>query len=68
MIHYPPFTSQQERTEYSEIIREAGIDVCVYGHLHGNAHRFVREGVFDGCRYICASADYTGFVPVLVKD
>jgi len=68
MIHYPPFPAQQERTEYSEIIKEAGIDVCVYGHLHGRAHRFVREGVFDGCRYICASADYTGFAPVLVKE
>ena len=68
MIHYPPVTSQQEHTGFSEIIAEAGIDICVYGHLHGRSHKFIREGEIDGCRYICASSDYLGFKPVLVRE
>lgn len=68
MLHYPPVTSQQDKTEFSEVISEAGIDICVYGHLHGHAHRFVREGIVDGCRYFCVSADYLGFKPVLIKE
>ena len=68
MIHYPPVTTQQEHTGFSEIIFEAGIDICVYGHLHGKSHKYAREGVIDGCRYICASADYLGFKPVLVRE
>jgi predicted phosphohydrolase len=68
MLHYPPVTSQQDKTEFSEVISEAGIDICVYGHLHGRAHRFVREGIVDGCRYFCVSADYLGFKPVLIKE
>ena len=68
MIHYPPLTTQQEHTGFSELIKEAGIDICVYGHLHGRSHKYIREGEIDGCRYICASADYLGFRPVLVKE
>ncbi len=67
MLHYPPVTSQQENTEFSDIITEAGIDICVYGHLHGKSHKFAREGVIGGCRYFCTSADYLGFRPVLIK-
>ncbi len=68
MNHYPPLTTQQEHTGFSELIKEAGIDICVYGHLHGRSHKYIREGEIDGCRYICASADYLGFRPVLVKE
>ena len=68
MIHYPPLTTQQEHTGFSELIKEAGIDICVYGHLHGRSHKYVKEGEIDGTRYICASADYLGFKPVLVKE
>ena len=67
MIHYPPVTSQQEHTGFSKIIDEAGIDICVYGHLHGRSHKFIREGNVGSCRYICASADYLEFKPVLIR-
>lgn len=68
MIHYPPVTTQMDQTGFSKIITEAGIDICVYGHLHGHSHRFAKEGVIEGCRYFCVSADYLGFKPVLIKE
>lgn len=66
MIHYPPVTSRMDFTEFAHMMAEGGIDICVYGHLHGTAHRKAYEGDFEGMRLICASADYAGFKPVKV--
>lgn len=66
MIHYPPVTAKQDFTEFADILAGGGIDICVYGHLHGKAHKKVFEGEFQGMELICASADYTGFRPVKI--
>ncbi|SDY41586.1 hypothetical protein SAMN02910264_02211 [Ruminococcaceae bacterium YAD3003] len=66
MIHYPPLTSNQEFTEFAEIISDGGVDICVYGHLHGKAHKKAFEGEFGRTQFICASADYVGFKPVKI--
>ena len=64
MLHYPPLTSRVPDTELSEIIEGSGIDLCIYGHLHGKAHKKVFEGERNGTVYKCVSADYLGFSPV----
>ena len=66
MIHYPPVTAKQDFTEFAHMMAEGGIDICVYGHLHGKSHRKALEGDFEGMRLVCASADYTGFKPVRI--
>ena len=66
MIHYPPITAKQEFTEFAQLIADGGVDTCVYGHLHGKAHKKAFEGDFGGCRFICSSADYVGFCPVKI--
>ncbi len=66
MIHYPPVTAKQDFVEFAHMMAEGGIDICVYGHLHGTAHRKAFEGDFEGMRLICASADYVGFKPVRI--
>lgn len=66
MIHYPPLTSNQEFTEFAEIISDGGVDICVYGHLHGKAHKKAFEGEFGRTQFICSSADYVGFKPVKI--
>ena len=66
MIHYPPITAKQEFTEFAQLIADGGVDICVYGHLHGKAHKKAFEGDFGGCRFICSSADYVGFCPVKI--
>ena len=67
MIHYPPVTARRDFTEFAHMMAEGGIDTCVYGHLHGSAHKKVYEGDFEGMRLICASADYVGFKPVKIS-
>ncbi len=66
MIHYPPVTAKQDFTEFADLLAEGGVDICVYGHLHGKAHKKVFEGDFKGMELICASADYTEFKPVKI--
>lgn len=61
MLHYPPFSSKGEPNDFADILEEAKIDLCVYGHLHSYGHKFVVEGEFDGVRYQCVSSDYIGF-------
>ena len=66
MIHYPPVTAKKDFTEFAEMMAEGGIDICVYGHLHGKAHKKALEGDFGGMKLICASADYVDFKPVRI--
>lgn len=53
-LHYPPFTGK-----FQEIMSEYGVKKCIYGHLHGFAHNFVREGNIDGIEYRMVGCDYT---------
>ena len=64
MLHYPPLTSRAPDTELSKIISSSGIDLCIYGHLHGKAHKKVFEGIKDGTEYKCVAADFLNFTPV----
>ena len=59
MIHYPPFNSRFEKSEFTKLFSEAGIKKVVYGHLHGQHARY-KDGpvVIDGVRYYLTSCDY----------
>ncbi len=35
ILHYPPFNSKREDSEFTKLIEEFGIKKVVYGHLHG---------------------------------
>lgn len=63
MLHYPPCSYLGEATLFTELLAEYGVQLCVYGHLHGPAHRFAVEGVHNGVEYRCVSADYIQFRP-----
>ena len=56
MTHFPPF-----RHEIAEIFKKYNVSTCVYGHLHGDGHYMVREGIINGVNYKMVSGDYTKF-------
>ena len=56
MTHFPPF-----RHEIKEIFNKYNVKKCIYGHLHGEGHYMVREGLIDGVEYKMVSGDYTKF-------
>jgi predicted phosphohydrolase len=64
MMHYPPCSHPEEQTLFTELLSAYGVKLCVYGHLHGPAHRFAVEGEYGGVTYRLVSADYVGFKPV----
>lgn len=69
MLHYPPFKADGGVNDFGDILSASGIDMCLYGHLHGEeGHKLVREGKYDGVEYICVSSDYIDFKLKEIRD
>lgn len=66
MVHYPPWIAGRPPGPVVATLREAGVGVCVYGHLHGADHALGVTGVHEGIRFVLASADAVGFAPVRI--
>jgi len=63
MTHFPPWIAGREPTEVVRVLGEAGVSVCVYGHLHGDDHRLAVEGEREGILFHFVAADAVGFRP-----
>ena len=63
-MHYPPMAATQIPTAFTEILEAYGVEVCVYGHLHGEAAARGISGLVRGVEYRNASADHIGFKPL----
>ena len=63
LVHYPPRYTDQRTTEFAPLLEEAGVSICVYGHLHGKDHRSGFQGDANGIRYYLASCDAVDFSP-----
>lgn len=68
MLHYPPFTFKGKPTGFTDILKAYHVDVCIYGHLHGNKCRNAVGGELDGVRYHLVSADHLKFMPLLLGE
>jgi len=67
MLHYPPIYTGLGETDFVPLLREAGVAVCCYGHLHGRDHRYAFQGERDGVRYQFVAADFLEFRPARVQ-
>ena len=54
-MHYPP------ADEFHEIMKKYPVKMVIYGHLHGNSQKDIKEGNIDGICYKMVSCDYTNF-------
>jgi uncharacterized protein len=63
--HYPPFDTFGRPGPSPCRLEQAGVSVCVYGHLHiqGQWSR-AAQGAIRGVRYYCVAADAIGFRPL----
>ena len=60
MIHYPPFNSKIEDSDFTNLMEKYYVDKVVYGHLHGKKTR-VKDKIFkNGIEYILTSCDLIG--------
>jgi len=63
MIHYPPFNTDSTPNEFVDLMVQYGVNICVYGHLHAEGHRFVVEDEIKGIKFYCVSSDFIDFKP-----
>jgi predicted phosphohydrolase len=65
--HYPPYDQHGRPGPCVARFAQAGVTVCVYGHLHieGQWSR-TPQGNVGGIRYYCVAADAIGFRPLRV--
>ena len=65
-MHYPPI-KEDNISEFVQIMREYKVEICLYGHLHGNAQKEVKEAIIDKIDFKMVSCDYTNFKLVEIK-
>lgn len=68
MLHYPPFSAKGKPTAFVDMIKSFGVNICIYGHLHGKSCKFATEGIVDGVMYHLVSADYLEFKPLYIGE
>lgn len=61
MLHYPPFNNKLQANEFVEILREYNVDICIYGHLHADGHKYSVEGQVEGIDFHLVASDYLDF-------
>lgn len=66
-LHYPPRYRGYACPEILELLQRYHVQMCCYGHLHGDSHKLALEGEFGGVYYRLCAADYVDFVPVRLK-
>jgi hypothetical protein len=68
MMHYPPVIGGKE-TPFSKLMRQYGVELCAYGHLHSSGEWPPDLDVeLRGVSYRLVSADYVGFRPRLLAS
>lgn len=67
-MHYPPFNSKRETSDFVDIMKAHSVNTCIYGHLHGEGHRNAVTGIIDGIEFKCVAADYLDFRPLKLSN
>lgn len=67
MLHFPPLYQGDGETGFVPLLRDAGVKVCLYGHLHGADHRYAVKGERGGIVYYFVAADAVEFTPVEIR-
>lgn len=68
MLHYPPFNEKGEASGFVDVMKNYGVEICVYGHLHGDLDFPPQEGLIDGINYYLVACDYLDFSPLMIKE
>lgn len=61
IVHYPPFNMDLSPNEFVHVMKEFGVETCLYGHLHSDGHKYAVEGNVDGIDFHCVSSDFIDF-------
>ena len=59
LMHFPPFNSNEEESEFTKLIEQYKIDKVVFGHIHGNKLGYKNKTVINNIEYFLTSCDLT---------
>lgn len=61
MLHFPPVTAQVSQSKFLDLMKEYGVSLCIYGHLHGASARNAVEGNQEGIELRLVACDALNF-------
>lgn len=61
VIHYPPFNQDHSASDFTKLLSQYNVELCLYGHLHGQGHKYHYEGIIDGVEYKFIASDFLDF-------
>lgn len=67
VLHYPPFNSYLDESEFTKMIERYSIKKVVYGHLHGKNKYPNGKIELNGVDYFLSSCDRINFTPIQIK-
>ena len=57
LIHYPPFNSHYEDSEFTRLFEEFGVNKVIYGHIHGKKSQVNKKVTKANIEYYLTSCD-----------
>ncbi len=57
MMHYPPFNSRLDDSDYTRLMDKYGVNYCVYGHLHSYDKKQQLVTIKNNTKYFLTSCD-----------
>lgn len=67
MLHYPPFNSKRQDSDFTKLLEEYNVNYCIYGHLHGSDCRAEIITEKNGITYHLTSCDLVNNMPQEIK-
>ena len=62
LMHYPPVYQLANENGFTDLIREFSVEICVFGHIHGDGAHMAPQGNIQGaaCHLVaCDALDFT---------
>lgn len=66
LLHYPPLFPYRRESDFTRLLEEFRVHICVYGHLHRSGGHKPFQGCHNGVRYYLVSCDMIGFEPLAI--
>lgn len=60
-LHYPPLYKGMTHSAFTDLCEYYKVRHCIFGHIHGNDHQNVVQGLYKGTEYRLVSIDYVNF-------
>ena len=65
-MHFPPLDPSHTGTAVTQLLQLYGVDIAIYGHLHGSHRAEAVEGRVGGINYKYVSLDNLDATPVII--